>query len=131
MFKFCNIKNFYQKNQKIFNQYKKFLIVGEMGYGKTNFIRSICFYILNFNNIVSPTYTYYKQYSINNFALWHFDFYRMNQYDFNQYTNEIHNNDYVFIEVDPCKFDSIKDYISSDYLIVYIKVLNNKQFISF
>jgi tRNA threonylcarbamoyladenosine biosynthesis protein TsaE len=55
---------------------------GELGAGKTTFVRAFCKSLgIDECLVKSPTYTYLREYKGNGQAVYHFDFYRLNQAD--------------------------------------------------
>ena len=58
---------------------KVWIFKGEMGAGKTTFIRAICQKLEVIQNVSSPTFSLVNEYSCQNGDLvYHFDFYRIN-----------------------------------------------------
>jgi len=56
-----------------------FALQGEMGAGKTTFIRALCKHLGSDDNVVSPTFTLINEYrGYKGEPLYHFDFYRIN-----------------------------------------------------
>ena len=56
-----------------------FALYGEMGAGKTTFIRELCRELGSVDNVVSPTFTLVNQYlDDKGEPMYHFDFYRIN-----------------------------------------------------
>ncbi len=77
-----NSKNDIDKAAKEFlNFYKEeavFAFYGEMGAGKTTFIKSICEQLEVIDTVTSPTFSLINEYYTSNDALlYHFDFYRI------------------------------------------------------
>jgi len=56
---------------------KIFLFDGEMGAGKTTFIKSFCKVLGVENSVSSPTYSIVNEYAGENNTVYHFDFYRI------------------------------------------------------
>jgi tRNA threonylcarbamoyladenosine biosynthesis protein TsaE len=52
--------------------------VGEMGVGKTTFIKRICQHLGVTDSISSPTYSIVNEYKTAHFSIFHFDLYRVN-----------------------------------------------------
>lgn len=115
-----------------------FIIVlnGDLGAGKTTFVRSILKAMGVQGSIKSPTYTLVEEYNINDIALKHFDLYRFNEPDewfdcgFNEYFT---GNNICFIEW-PSKADglianidwNIEIQVINDYRIIEITALTTK-----
>lgn len=60
-------------------QHKVWIFKGEMGAGKTTFIRAICQKLEVIQNVSSPTFSLVNEYLCQNGDLvYHFDFYRIN-----------------------------------------------------
>jgi len=56
---------------------KIFTFEGEMGAGKTTFIKQFCVYLGITDVVSSPTYSIVNEYEGNDGAVYHFDFYRI------------------------------------------------------
>jgi len=113
--------------------YKKFAFYGNMGSGKTTFIKAICKILGVDENIVnSPTFTIINEYKTfdNNIIIFHCDFYRIKTLDelynigFEEY---LYNNEhYLFIEWP----EIIENILPEDVLKVQIKEIDeNKRMI--
>jgi len=92
-------------SQKFINEMgdnKVFAFYGEMGVGKTTFIKAICQGMGVTENITSPTFSIVNEYKMGNgYPIYHFDFYRIKNieeaYDFG-YEDYFYSGDYCFIE---------------------------------
>jgi tRNA threonylcarbamoyladenosine biosynthesis protein TsaE len=58
-------------------QNKIFVFYGEMGAGKTTFIKAICAELGVRNTVSSPTFSIVNEYEGNGQTIYHFDFYRI------------------------------------------------------
>lgn len=57
-------------------------IKGELGAGKTIFVKGFCEKLnVNESKVKSPTYTYLRRYDAGECAIYHFDYYRVNNPD--------------------------------------------------
>jgi tRNA threonylcarbamoyladenosine biosynthesis protein TsaE len=56
---------------------KIFLFYGDMGTGKTTFIKAICKHLGVIEPTTSPTFSIVNEYSGTNHKIYHFDFYRL------------------------------------------------------
>ena len=55
-----------------------FALYGEMGAGKTTFVKNVCRHLDVFDDVVSPTFSIINEYhTLNNQSVYHFDFYRI------------------------------------------------------
>jgi tRNA threonylcarbamoyladenosine biosynthesis protein TsaE len=61
----------FAENEKIF------LFQGEMGAGKTTFIKSLCLQLGMLENVSSPTYSLINEYVCPHGKIFHFDFFRI------------------------------------------------------
>lgn len=83
-------------------EHKVFAIYGEMGVGKTTFIKAVCEALGVEENITSPTFAIVNEYKGGNGdPIYHFDFYRINKleevYDFG-YEDYFYSGNLCFIE---------------------------------
>jgi tRNA threonylcarbamoyladenosine biosynthesis protein TsaE len=82
-----------------------FFLSGDLGAGKTFFIKKICEYFQHQEvlsddlfNISSPSFSIYHKYEFQKFNIWHYDLYRLNKEEITNY--ELINIDF---------FDAIED----------------------
>ncbi len=62
-----------------FSEHRLFALIGEMGAGKTTFVKAICDYLGVEDAVSSPTFSIVNEYTTaQNDTLFHFDFYRLN-----------------------------------------------------
>jgi tRNA threonylcarbamoyladenosine biosynthesis protein TsaE len=81
---------------------KQFAFYGNMGVGKTTFIKEICHQMGVVEVVTSPTFALINEYhTADNRNVYHFDFYRINKieelFDFG-YEDYLYSSDYCFIE---------------------------------
>src|SRR6266498_1171837 len=81
---------------------KQFALYGNMGVGKTTFIKEICHQLGVVQVVTSPTFALINEYTTEGKALvYHFDFYRINKleelFDFG-YEEYLYSTNYCFIE---------------------------------
>ena len=116
----------YSKENRIF------LVHGQMGSGKTTFIKSICNELGVQDNMSSPTFSIVNEYRISKIMrpVYHMDFYRIKD------VNELHNigiNEYLdsgfycFIEW-PEIYENL---VNNHYLKIEITINKNKRVIVF
>ena len=110
--------------QQLLKKYnlKIFLFYGEMGVGKTRFIKSLCKGLDVLDVVSSPTFSIVNQYlNKNNDFIYHFDFYRTNNkeeiFDIG-YEEYIYSSSYCFIEW-PEKIESLlpNNYIKIEMIL--------------
>jgi tRNA threonylcarbamoyladenosine biosynthesis protein TsaE len=82
--------------------YTKFAFFGEMGVGKTTFIKAICTQLNVIDTVTSPTFAIINEYHTkNNEKVFHFDFYRIKNtaevFDIG-YEDYFYSDHYCFIE---------------------------------
>lgn len=106
---------------------KVFTLEGDLGAGKTSFVKSFC-KILNISEEVSsPTFSLVNQYKSDNEEVCHMDLYRVNSEDelidfgFEEYFFE---PGYLFIEW-PGIAESLIDSIADSRIHIHISVLEN------
>jgi len=81
---------------------KQFAFYGNMGVGKTTFIKEICKQLGVIQVVTSPTFAIINEYNTtDNQLVYHFDFYRINKneelFDFG-YEDYLYSSNYCFIE---------------------------------
>src|ERR1700759_1937352 len=80
---------------------KIFLFYGDMGAGKTTFIKSLCEYLGTRETVTSPTFSIVNEYRGDRSKIYHFDFYRLKNeseaLDMG-YEEYFYSGDYCFIE---------------------------------
>ena len=115
--------------------YKVFLFYGEMGVGKTAFIKSICKHLNVIDVVSSPTFSIVNQYlNDQDEFIYHFDFYRTNNkneiFDIG-YEEYLFSDSYCFIEwperldnLLPDKYLEIKMKLNKGNRVIKIKEIN-------
>jgi ATPase, YjeE family len=81
---------------------KQFALYGNMGVGKTTFVKEICHQLGVKQVVTSPTFALINEYNTSdNQLVYHFDFYRINKveelFDFG-YEDYLYSSNYCFIE---------------------------------
>jgi len=105
-----------------------FAFYGEMGAGKTTFIKKICNKLKVIDNISSPTFAIVNVYQTENAEqVYHFDFYRIKTleevYDIG-YEDYFYSDQYCLMEWP----EKIKDILPEDTIIVKINVDTENQY---
>ncbi len=108
--KLANIEEIAKKFLEINSGRKIFAFYGEMGAGKTTFIKAICAGLNSTDIVTSPTFTLVNEYlTEDGDSLYHFDFYRIKKieeaYDFG-FEEYLDSGKFCFIEW-PEKVDSL------------------------
>jgi tRNA threonylcarbamoyladenosine biosynthesis protein TsaE len=106
---------------------KVFVFYGNMGAGKTTFIKAICKELGVKDIINSPTFAIVNEYSTSTGkSIFHFDFYRINKieeaYDFG-YEDYFYSGNLCFVEWP----EKVKEIIPTDAVEIYIHVKNNEE----
>ncbi|OKS89090.1 tRNA (adenosine(37)-N6)-threonylcarbamoyltransferase complex ATPase subunit type 1 TsaE [Mucilaginibacter polytrichastri] len=105
------------KDQRIF------LFYGDMGAGKTTFIKSLCEGLGVTESVTSPTFSIVNEYRGANATVYHFDFYRLKSqseaFDMG-YEEYFYSDAYCFIEWP----EKIADLLPDHYLRVNIKTVS-------
>ena len=107
-------------------QERIFLFSGDMGAGKTTFIKSICFTLGVNETVTSPTYSLVNQYETIDNTIYHFDFYRIKTEDeaydigFEEY---LYSGNYCFIEWP----EKIPSFWPEKYVKISLSIKDNDQ----
>jgi len=107
-------------------QEKIFLFYGDMGAGKTTFIKSLCACLGAKENVTSPTFSIVNEYRGATNKIYHFDFYRLKKQDEALdmgYEEYFYSGDYCFIEWP----EKIAGLLPKHYVRVNIQILSNNQ----
>ena len=124
-------------SKEIFEKFKSkvFLFYGEMGVGKTAFIKSICKHLNVIDVVSSPTFSIVNQYvNDQDEFIYHFDFYRTNNkneiFDIG-YEEYLFSDSFCFIEwperldnLLPNKYLDIKMKLRDGNRVIKIKEIN-------
>lgn len=101
---------------------KIFLFYGDMGAGKTTFIKYLCEYLGTSENITSPTFSIVNEYQGRSNKIYHFDFYRLKNeseaLDMG-YEEYFYSGQYCFIEWP----EKIAGLLPEHYIRINIQVL--------
>ena len=110
---------------------KIFLFYGDMGAGKTTFIKSLCEQLGIKETVTSPTFSIVNEYRGKTNKIYHFDFYRLkNQNEALDmgYEEYFYSGDYCFIEWP----EKISDLLPPHYIRIDIQVLGaNERLLTF
>jgi len=105
---------------------KIFLFYGDMGAGKTTFIKSLCECLGTHEQVTSPTFSIVNEYEGENTRIYHFDFYRLkNQneaFDMG-YEEYFYSGNYCFIEWP----EKISGLLPPHYIRIDMEVLDNNE----
>ena len=109
---------------------KVFLFYGEMGVGKTSFIKKFCKELGDSDVVSSPTFSIVNHYlNVNDEIIYHFDFYRTERQDevFDLgYEEYLFSSSYCFIEWP----EKLEDLLPTNYLKINMKFDNNNRIIN-
>tara|TARA_B100000401_G_scaffold339746_1_gene238170 strand:- start:226 stop:645 length:420 start_codon:yes stop_codon:yes gene_type:complete len=124
-----DISKIAKKILKYTKPYKKFLLYGEMGVGKTTLIKELSLQLGVVDMVSSPTFSIVNEYiTLKNEKVYHFDFYRLDDkkeiFDLG-YEEYFFGNDYCFVEW-PEKIVSL---IGSDLVTIKIYINDNKRIV--
>ncbi len=114
-----------------FSDFRIFALFGNMGVGKTTFIKTLCGKLGVSDNACSPSFGIVHQYATeNNTPVYHFDFYRIKKieeaYDIG-YEDYFFSGNYCFIEW-PEKVDEL---LPEDCIKIYMEESDNKRIIRY
>lgn len=100
------VSNSFEETQKIGEDFSKnlkngdvVLLIGDLGAGKTEFVKGICKGLKTIEHVASPTFTIVSEYLSGSLKVYHFDFYRieneneLNEIGFDSYFD----NDGIFL----------------------------------
>jgi tRNA threonylcarbamoyladenosine biosynthesis protein TsaE len=108
---------------------KKWALHGEMGVGKTTFIKALCKSLKVVDVVKSPTYSIVNEYlSKQNETIYHFDFYRLEKeseaFDIG-YESYFYGKDYCFVEWP----DKISNLIDNSFWYIDMVLENGRRII--
>ena len=112
-------------------EHKKFAFFGDMGVGKTTFIKALCKQLGVTDIVNSPSFAIVNEYqSKNDEIIYHFDFYRIKNineiFDFG-YEEYFYSNNYCFVEWP----EKIEHLLPEEFITVYVtEELNHKRIIN-
>lgn len=107
-----------------FPTHRIFLIKGEMGAGKTTFVKAMCQQLGVQQMVSSPTFSIVNEYIGNESTIYHFDLYRIkNQEELRQigFEEYLYSGHYCFIEWPEIG----ENYLPSDVITISIKEIEN------
>ena len=125
--KIAHLKDLTQAAKKLLEfsgEYKIFLFYGEMGAGKTTFIKALCDILLVKDSVSSPTFSLVNEYVSGEESMYHFDFYRIKKeteaLDMG-YEDYLYSGNYCFIEW-PQKIENL---LPEKFVEVNLRVILN------
>ncbi|MFD1258967.1 tRNA (adenosine(37)-N6)-threonylcarbamoyltransferase complex ATPase subunit type 1 TsaE [Mucilaginibacter terrae] len=104
---------------------KIFLFYGDMGAGKTTFIKALCQELGITDEVTSPTFSIVNEYAGTNVRVYHFDFYRLkNQEEALDmgYEEYFYSGDYCLIEWP----ENIPNLLPSNFISIAISVTDQQ-----
>jgi tRNA threonylcarbamoyladenosine biosynthesis protein TsaE len=105
---------------------KIFLFYGDMGAGKTTFIKALCEYLGVKESTSSPTFSIINEYRATTLKIYHFDFYRLKKEEEALdmgYEEYFYSGNYCFIEWP----EKIAGLLPDHYIQVGISALSNNE----
>lgn len=131
----CSVKNL-KETKKLAKKFAKTLVGGDvvllngdLGAGKTTFVKHVAKALGVKEEVTSPTFTIMKEYKGKRYVLRHFDMYRLEGEDestgfgFDDYILNKDYNSLIFIEWS----ERVKDFISGKCIIVDIKRVDDEK----
>ena len=104
---------------------KQFAFYGEMGAGKTTFIKELCKLLQSVDVVTSPTFSLINEYhTVDNEKIFHFDFYRIEDIEevYNiGYEDYFYSKDFCFVEWP----ELVEELIPDTMIKVRIKVMDD------
>ena len=118
-FKSKNAEQTYQLASKIAKYIKGgdiILLNGDLGAGKTTFVKGFAKAVGILEPVTSPTFTLLKTYETNDFTIVHVDAYRLDGSSFEELDDYINDENVIFIEWSSClnSMEMIDSYLSID-----------------
>jgi len=120
------IQNTAEQLMRFAGDEKIFLFYGDMGAGKTTFIKSLCASLGTDETVTSPTFSIVNEYQGKTAKIYHFDFYRLKKQDEALdmgYEEYFYSGDYCLIEWP----EKIADLLPQHYIRVDIQVLGGEK----
>jgi tRNA threonylcarbamoyladenosine biosynthesis protein TsaE len=107
---------------KAVGQKRQFAFYGEMGAGKTTFIKTVCKQLQVTDEVTSPTFSIINEYySTGNYKVFHFDFYRIKDLEevYNLgYEDYFYSEEYCFVEWPELVEELLPEHMLKVYLTV-------------
>ena len=100
------------------------LLNGDLGAGKTTFVKGFAKETGVSENVTSPTFTLLKTYKANNFTIVHVDAYRLDGDYFDELDDYINDENVVFIEWSNCL---ASQQLINNHLAINIKYISKNQ----